>query len=152
MVAARALVMRAILFNVVLLSMLISCSIVLWKINYSLSLLWSLSNLFMLYYYLRKHLCTNCPFYGKPCFSGWGLLAAKMFPKGSGNWERGRSLAPLTWPWFLVTPPLVTSLYSFSSLFLMMWSFASLYLLLEFHSFHSKCPLKEKCSGFTKAR
>jgi hypothetical protein len=47
----------------------------------------------MLVFVLRKHLCTNCYYYGKMCSTGWGLLFALLFKKGSGNYMLGTRLA-----------------------------------------------------------
>jgi membrane protein YdbS with pleckstrin-like domain len=51
----------------------------------------------MLIFVLRKHLCTNCFYYGKICGTGWGKLAACLFRKNSGNYELGGKLASITW-------------------------------------------------------
>jgi uncharacterized protein YacL len=51
----------------------------------------------MLIFFLRKHLCTHCFYYGKICATGWGKLAASLFKKNSGNYELGRKLASITW-------------------------------------------------------
>ena len=54
----------------------------------------------MLIFVLRKHLCTNCYYYGKICHVGWSKLAL-MFKKNSGDRELGFKLANITW--FLAT-------------------------------------------------
>jgi hypothetical protein len=50
----------------------------------------------MLLFVLRKHLCTNCYYYGKRCNTGWGKIAL-IFRKNSGNYKTGTALAGLTW-------------------------------------------------------
>ncbi len=130
--------------------MLISGTLFQWNLPWSpLSWAWSLAWLslssYLLFYYLRKHLCTNCPFYGKPCFSGWGLLASKLFPPKSGDFEKGKSVAPIAWTFFLL-PPFIASLITSNYLGAFVWFFASLYLFGTFAKFHSQCPLREKCS------
>ena len=46
---------------------------------------------------LRKHLCSHCYYYGRRCGTGWGLLAARLFPRGNGNYALGVRLAGITW-------------------------------------------------------
>ncbi len=62
-----------------------------------LSVLYAIFLLTMLIFVLRKHLCTNCYYYGKRCSTAWGKLAALMFEKNSGNYELGVKLAGVTW-------------------------------------------------------
>ena len=135
---------RALQFNLVLLGMIVGGTVVLWRLSGPLALTWTLAVLFSFYYYLRKHLCTNCPFYGKPCYTGWGLLASKMFPKGSGDFDKGRRYAPIAWSVFLVVPAL-SALYLGGWLFLFLWLFGSAYLVLEHLSFCKRCPLRDAC-------
>ncbi len=62
-----------------------------------LSVLYAIFLITMLIFVLRKHLCTNCYYYGKRCSTAWGKLAALMFEKNSGNYELGVKLAGVTW-------------------------------------------------------
>lgn len=62
-----------------------------------LSVIYALFLITMLVFVLRKHLCTNCYYYGKWCSTGWGKLAALFFKKGSGNYNLGVKLAGFTW-------------------------------------------------------
>ena len=137
-------VSRAIQFNLVLIAMIIAGTVLLWKVMGIVSLLWTFFVIFMFYYYLRKHLCTNCPFYGEICYTGWGLLASRMFPQGSGDFEKGRRLAPVAWMVFLIVP-ISVALYLRSWLFLFVWSFGAAYLILDHLSFCKRCPLRERC-------
>ena len=72
----------------------------------------------MLLFVLRKHLCTNCYYYGKRCNTCWGKLASLLFERGSGNYELGGRLANLTWAFAAVIPIvgmiLVLALVNFS--------------------------------------
>ena len=60
------------------------------------SIVYVLFAVIMLIFVLRKHLCTNCYYYGKWCHSGWGKLASLMFKKNSGSWKFGIKLARFT--------------------------------------------------------
>ncbi len=133
------------LYNVVVVSMIASGTFALYKAFGPLSLSWSTFVAYSLYYQLRKDLCTNCPFYGRPCFSGWGLLASKLFEKGSGDFERGKRLAKATWFVFLAIP-LTVLLYFRAWTSVLLWLFGSYYLFSEFSKFHESCPLRERCS------
>ena len=62
----------------------------------------------MLIFVLRKHLCTNCYYYGKRCSTGWGKLASIMFKKNSGDYERGVKLAGITWGLVIIVPVIGT--------------------------------------------
>ena len=62
-----------------------------------ISILYALFLIIMLIFVLRKHLCTNCYYYGKRCNTGWGKLAKMMFEKDSGHYKLGVKLAGITW-------------------------------------------------------
>lgn len=71
----------------------------------------------MLLLVLRKHLCTNCYYYGKRCSTGWGKLSSLMFEKGSGDYGFGVKLAGVTWVLTTLIPIvgiLATLILSFS--------------------------------------
>ena len=62
-----------------------------------ISLLYAIFLVVMLLFVLRKHLCTNCYYYGKRCSTGWGKLSSLMFKEKSGNYELGIKLAGIIW-------------------------------------------------------
>ncbi|NQT29097.1 MAG: hypothetical protein HQ596_00850 [Candidatus Saganbacteria bacterium] len=68
------------------------------------SLLYMLFLLVMLLLVLRKHLCTNCYYYGKWCHCGWGKLSAAIYKRNSGNQALGGKLGLLTWGTFMALP------------------------------------------------
>ncbi|ALU12614.1 hypothetical protein EYM_05720 [Ignicoccus islandicus DSM 13165] len=138
--------MKHLFYNTVIFAMIVLGSTILCRAFGLLGFLWTFFVAYSLYFQLRKDLCTNCPFYGKPCFSGWGLLASKLFERNSGNFERGRKLAAITWGSFLLLPP--TILILVGDLFtLILWLLASFYVFSEFYNFHKTCPLRSKCEG-----
>ena len=51
----------------------------------------------VLFFVLRKHLCTSCYYYNRVCHVGWGKLSAYMFKRNSGNYRLGGKLAQFTW-------------------------------------------------------
>ena len=56
---------------------------------------------------LRKLVCTNCYYYDKWCFTGWGKLSALFFKKGSiekFGTSVGIRLAPITYGLLSVIP------------------------------------------------
>ncbi len=63
-------------------------------------------NIIMLVFVLRKHLCTQCYYYGKMCHCGWGKLSSTLFEKESGNQKLGGKLALFTWAVLMVLPVL----------------------------------------------
>ncbi len=62
-----------------------------------ISILYAIFIVVMLLFVLRKHLCTNCYYYGKRCSTGWGKLSSLMFKEKSGNYKLGIKLAGITW-------------------------------------------------------
>ncbi len=99
--------------------------------------------IFMLYYVLRKHLCTNCVYYGKICYTGWGVLAAKLFPKESGDFEVGK-MRGLTWGIFLFLP--------FSAFIvlgdwwrMLLWVALTIFFMADHFGHCAKCPMRERC-------
>lgn len=68
------------------------------------SILYDLFLIIMLVFVLRKHLCTNCYYYGKRCSTGWGKLAAVMYKEKSGKYELGVKLAGITWGLATIVP------------------------------------------------
>ncbi|MGD9202226.1 MAG: hypothetical protein PVI26_11725 [Chitinispirillia bacterium] len=72
-----------------------------------LSIIYILFSLSMLIFFLRKHLCTHCYYYGKSCHCGWGLLSSNLFKKESGNQKIGGILAGVTWGIIMILPIIV---------------------------------------------
>jgi len=134
----------AVVFNLVVVAMIIEGTFIIWSVVGMASLLWLVPSVFLLYYYLRKHLCTHCPYYGKVCYTGWGVLAAKMFPKEAGNFEKGKKVAPLAWMYFLIIP-FIATIYVGKWTHTLIWAFGSTYLVVEHFRFCRRCPLREKC-------
>jgi len=58
----------------------------------------------MLMFVLRRHLCTQCYYYGKLCHCGWGKLASGIFEKESGSQKLGGRLALITWSILMLLP------------------------------------------------
>jgi hypothetical protein len=109
------------------------------------SVFYALFLLIMLFFVLRKHLCTNCYYYGKMCNTGWGKVSALMFKKGSGNYQFGLKLARITWMLATLIPVIgisavLTLNYSFLNLI-----FLILFILLTPVSFITHKKSCEKC-------
>ncbi len=69
-----------------------------------ISVLYAVSLVIMLVFVLRKHICTNCYYYGKRCSTGWGKLSSLMFKERSGNYRLGVKLAGITWGGAILIP------------------------------------------------
>ena len=84
-----------------------------------ISIIYLLFSLVMLFFLLRKHLCTNCYYYNKWCHCGWGKLASLIFKKHTGNQNLGGKLANITWAFIMILPIviminiLILNLYQF---------------------------------------
>ena len=71
------------------------------------SILYVLFAVIMLFFMLRKHLCTNCYYYDKWCHCGWGKLSSAIFKKNTGDQKLGGKLAGLTWGILMGLPIIV---------------------------------------------
>jgi len=70
----------------------------------------------MVYFVMRKLVCTNCYYYGKWCNMGWGKLAARMYKPG--NIERfvecaGIKIAPFFYASLSLIPLVLGSIAIF---------------------------------------
>jgi len=100
---------------------------------------------FMLFIFLRRNLCTNCIYYGRYCYTGWGLLASKLFLKNTGNFKLGSKLAGLTWMIVLIVP-FVAILHSKLRLYtLLLWISLSVFLMVDHFSHCKTCEMKDRC-------
>ncbi len=77
---------------------------ILWRLPPLLAIVYAVFMAAMLLVVLRKHLCTHCYYYGKRCGAGWGLLAARLFRQGTGNYALGVRLAGVTWGIGILAP------------------------------------------------
>ncbi len=118
-----------------------------------LSILYFLFIVYMLTFALRKHLCTQCWYYGKNCHCGWGKLALTFYDKGVGNRKLGGILAGITWSVLMVLPLIVMGylLYTRFSLPLLGLFLAFILVTVINNIFHVKdcreCKMKFICPG-----
>jgi len=100
---------------------------------------------------LRKHLCTNCYYYGKKCSTGWGKLSSWMFKKKSGNYSLGVKLAGITWPLLTLLPIVGITMviilnYSLSNLLaLMLFIFMTPFNFIIHRKACEKCKMRFIC-------
>ena len=120
----------------------------------AVAIAYALFIIIMLAVVLRKHLCTNCYYYGKRCNTGWGLLSSYMFKKHSGNYEFGIKLANIVWGFVAIVPivgMIISLLFNFSiiELFLL-----GLFIILTCINLiiHQKacvrCKMKHTCPAY----
>ena len=110
-----------------------------------ISTFYALFLVIMLLFVLRKHLCTNCYYYGKRCSTGWGKLSSFIFQKNIGNYGLGIKLANITWMFIALVPTIgITATlilkYSFSNLILLI-----LFILFTLVNFITHKKACEKC-------
>ena len=82
----------------------------LWPLSPALAALYLGLLVYLLGFFLRRHLCTHCFYYGRRCGTGWGLLAARLYPRGSGNYALGVRAAGIIWG-FAYLLPLLAGVY-----------------------------------------
>jgi hypothetical protein len=118
-----------------------------------LSILYFLFIAYMLVFALRKHLCTQCWYYGKACHCGWGKMAAALFEKGAGSRKTGGILAGITWGVLMLLPIMVMgfSLYTdFSARLLIIFTLFVLVTIVN-NILHIKdcrhCKMRFICPG-----
>ncbi len=94
--------------NILIIATIFLGFIGMWSIQlYSiplLSIFYASFILYMLMFSLRKHLCTQCYYYGKSCHCGWGKLASKLYKEKTGNQKLGGVLAAITWSALMLIP------------------------------------------------
>lgn len=111
----------------------------------------------MVYFVLRKLVCTNCHYYDKWCSIGWGKLAARMFARGDPAKFAtciGIRIAPATYG-LLMLVPLVLGLVAVARDF--SYTGAAVLVLLFAVSFYSgviarrrtcaQCRMRLVCPG-----
>ncbi len=100
----------------------------------------------MIYFVLRKLVCTKCYYYDKWCHSGWGKLSALFFKKvNMENFSTGvvKTLPPLTYGLLLVIPlasTIISMIVSFSMIKIIV-----LVLLLSVSSYSGAIGRKKSC-------
>ncbi len=141
---------RALFYNIAVLAVMFLGASALWvAFSAIIGIAYMFFVLFMLYYFLRKHLCTNCTFYGKLCYTGWGWLASKLFLKGSGKFELGLRLAGVTWGVFLFLP--VAAFITLKEWgYLLIWVCLGAFLMGDHFGHCVTCPIRETCVRLKK--
>ena len=102
---------------------------------------------FMLFVFLRCNLCTNRVYYGRYCYTGWGLLASKLFSKGTGNFKLGSKLAGLTWIVVLIVSLVALLNGKFDIYSLLLWISFSAFLMVDHISHCKLCEMRDRCYG-----
>lgn len=78
-----------------------------WFLSPALGWIYLISALLIVYFVLRKLVCTNCIYYGRWCSIGWGKLAALMYRKGDPEKFKksiGVRIAPITYGLLTLIP------------------------------------------------
>jgi hypothetical protein len=115
-----------------------------------ISICYALFLVIMLLFVLRKHICTNCYYYGKLCNTGWGRLAL-MFEKESGNYELGVKLANVTWMLATLIPiigiaiTLISSFSTFRLTLLVLFLFLTPINFIIHKKSCKKCKMRHIC-------
>ena len=118
-----------------------------------LSIIYAAIILYMLTFVLRKHLCTQCFYFGKTCHCGWGRLASGLYKQNSGNQEKGGKLAGATWATLMLVPIIAITIklilsYSNNLLFLLIAFVVLVIINLGLHVKDCKeCKMKNCCPG-----
>lgn len=108
--------------------------------------------IFMHVFFLRKHMCTTCFYYGKKCHIGWGKLAC-VFKEESGNHEIGGIFSAITWIFIILFPFLIMCFQFWHSLKLLKIVYIAPYVFLMainsiFHRRDCKrCKMRNICHG-----
>ena len=102
---------------------------------------------------LKKHNCSGCYYYDKPCHLGWGKISSAMFQQDSGDPKTGMKLT-----FFYILPPplifLASLIYSIVNRPISgYWIILALYTILNLLSFPIRkkgcglCAMREGCPG-----
>ena len=68
--------------NILMLLIMFFGTIAVWYLLKWWALLYTITFFVMIYFVLRKVVCSNCYYYDGWCALGWGKLSIKMFKKG----------------------------------------------------------------------
>lgn len=118
-----------------------------------LSIIYATFILYMLTFALRKHLCTQCFYYGKTCHCGWGRLASGLYEQNLGNQKKGGKMAGATWATLMLVPIIAITIklilnFSNSLLFFLIAFVVLVIINLGLHVKDCKeCKMKNCCPG-----
>ena len=111
----------------------------------------------MVYFILRKLLCTNCYYYNKWCCLGWGKLSVLFFKKGhikQFNKNIGQKLAQFTYGVLIIIPIVLIIISILDEFSIIKLEALILLLLISFYSGAinrkkacARCKMKLICKG-----
>ncbi|PYG88033.1 hypothetical protein LY28_01743 [Ruminiclostridium sufflavum DSM 19573] len=111
----------------------------------------------MIYFVMRKLVCTNCYYYGKNCSMGWGKLASLFFKKGDISKFKGcggQKLAPVVYGVISIIPIILIIISLVKAFTLTKIAVLVVFLLITVYTnvisrktSCSKCKMRYECSG-----
>jgi hypothetical protein len=104
---------RVILGNLLIILWIVVGTIAVWFFSPVVATVYLIVAVIVVYFVLRKLVCTNCYYYDKWCSMGWGKLAAVLFKQGrieEFNESIGVRLAPIVYG-LLTFFPLIVVVY-----------------------------------------
>jgi hypothetical protein len=98
---------RVILGNLLIILWIVVGTIAVWFFSPVIATVYLIVAVIVVYFVLRKLVCTNCYYYDKWCSMGWGKLAAVLFKQGrieEFNESIGVRLAPIVYGLLTIFP------------------------------------------------
>ena len=150
---------NVIIGNIMMLLIMVIGSIAVWYLIGWWAWLYLTISLIMVYFVLRKLVCSNCYYYDKWCALGWGKLSAKMFKKGKlveFAKSPGLRIAPAVYGLMMFIPiiAIIISIiivfdYTKIGILILLISFSVYSAGLGRKAACSKCKMNLSCPGST---
>ena len=93
--------------NLAMTALIVAGTLACWFISPLFGIAYAVLAVFMVYFVMRRLVCTRCHYFGKRCGTGWGVLAAMWFARGrieEFNTSAGVRLAPVVYGLMALLP------------------------------------------------
>ena len=93
--------------NLAMTALIVAGTLACWFVSPLFGIAYAVLAVFMVYFVMRRLVCTHCHYFGKRCGTGWGVLAAMWFARGrieEFNTSVGVRLAPVVYGLMALLP------------------------------------------------
>ena len=93
--------------NLAMTALIVAGTLACWFVSPLFGIAYAVLAVFMVYFVMRRLVCTRCHYFGKRCGTGWGVLAAMWFARGrieEFNTSVGVRLAPVVYGLMALLP------------------------------------------------
>ena len=139
---------RVILGNLLIILWIVVGTVAVWFFSPVVATVYLIVAVIVVYFILRKLVCTNCHYYDKWCSMGWGKLAAVLFKQGKieeFNESIGIRLAPIVYGLLTIFPLIVVLVSLIAEIDF--YKIAVLVILLVFSVMSGSISRKSACAS-----